>query len=266
MKTKLNNSVRKLKHSKKSSKRFNFIIKSSKKLVKRTSKKIVKRTSKRNVKKSKKQKKLKGSKRMVGGAATSLNVDCTKDKPNKGETTCIVKGAAAAAAGHGHGTPPPPYDVNLEIDKLKKDDINIVNDKIDTMVDAQKDFFTEFMKLFKDSNIDKYSKAKHTTEFLTKINTFTEMNPTNFKGLKELATNNDDDNDVILRLQLFLILFLNPITKNIETDNAFDNLKTLLITKTMLDYIAFPNLEKYNKFADKLIKFYDVVIAKKNGT
>ena len=74
MKTKLNNSVRKLKHSKKTSKRFNNKIKSAKKLVKMV--------PKRNLKKSKKQKKTKSVKKMVGGA--NVSVDC-EDVDNGGD-------------------------------------------------------------------------------------------------------------------------------------------------------------------------------------
>ena len=92
MKTKLNNSVRKLKHSKKTSKRFNNKIKSAKKLVKMVPKK--------NLKKSKKQKKTKSVKKMVGGAAVSVNcedktepVDGTKYKECKIRASVATSGA-----------------------------------------------------------------------------------------------------------------------------------------------------------------------------
>ena len=68
MKTKLNNSVRKLKHSKKTSKLFNTETKSAKK--------IVRKTHKINLKKTKKQKKIKKSKKMVGGAPVNITIKC----------------------------------------------------------------------------------------------------------------------------------------------------------------------------------------------
>ena len=235
MKTKLNNSVRKLKHSKKSSKHFNTETKSAKKIVRKTPKRNVKKTLKKISKKTKKQRKLKGGKRMIGG--TNLDVECTNDKTNPSEKDCHVKKAAAAApaAGSGAGAvgsaagsapapaaakPVNPMDCFKDIedftestdsDEKTKDFANL-----QSYLDKMKEFI---LKIFK-SKIDEVKKILNSNKLVSKdtdnIWTFCILLKELFISLNDFIKNNEEsvNHDCFFIMTEMLSIFCKPIDRN----------------------------------------------------
>jgi hypothetical protein len=261
MKTKLNNSVRKLKHSKKTSKRFNNKIKSAKKLVKMVPKK--------NLKKSKKQKKTKSVKKMVGGAVVSVDCDPTEKTDTDGTKykeckikTPVVSGAKEKTADEIKALV---NDINGKakaiFDLVKEATAENLNDTINLFIDIINAYYKHSQCVFKFTYVQCVDEDYlYFCLLINKIfNTFLSLNimeTSIFNTLTSETKHGEDD-------QMFYILQDNTGSTNINK-YLLRAISHINENKKKTDYksCAFTNNTDYlfrliGKYCDKLIEKWD---------